>query len=197
MTRRRQDSTGTADAGGGDGFRKRTFTRTTFLPHLDGLVRSIPRLVDASRADRVDDAFAEKLLLAATAANDCRHCARFHSRLARDRGVSRETVARILERDLDAAVPDDELPALVFAQQYAESDGSPDDAARAALFDAYGAATARDMLAYVRAIHFANLTGNSVDYLLFALDRRATRLGRSAAALLDRVIGALRARCPR
>jgi hypothetical protein len=53
------------------------------------------------------------------------------------------------------------------------------------------------MLAYVRAIHFANLTGNSVDYLLFALDRRATRLGRSAAALLDRVIGALRARCPR
>jgi AhpD family alkylhydroperoxidase len=196
MTGRRQNSQDDHDPDRGDGFRKRTFTRATFPTHLAGFVRAVPRLVRATRADRVDDAFAEKLLLAATAANDCRHCARFHSRLARDRGVARETVARILERDVERAVPDDELPALAFAQRYAESDGSPGEAAVTELFDAYGAATARDVLAYVRAIHFANLAGNSFDWFLFSVDRHAGRLRRSVTARLGRAVETVDARCP-
>lgn len=144
-------------------FRKRTLTPRTLPRHAAQGLLNVPALVRANRSDRVSPAFAERLMLATTAVNECRYCARFHASLARQAGVDQSTVDALLERDGLTAVDDHERPALVFAQRYAETDGQPGREAIASLVDTYGPETAADVRAYVRAIHVANLLGNTVD----------------------------------
>lgn len=154
-------------------FRKRTLTPRTLPRHAARSLLNVPALVRANRLDRVSPAFAERLMLATTAVNECRYCARFHASLARQAGVDQSTVDAILERDGLSAVDDHERPALVFAQRYAETDGQPGREAVAALVDAYGPETATDIRAYVRAIHVANLLGNTVDAVGYRVRRLA------------------------
>jgi len=182
-----------------DGFRKTTFTARSFLPGVARFVRNLPALVRAQRADRVNDAFAEKIMLAVTAVNECQYCTRYHSDLALDTGVDEGTVRQILEGDVGTAVDDDELPALVFAQRYAEAAEDPDREAIADLRAAYGTETAADVLAFVRAIYFGNLLGNSYDAVRFATARRVRRARRCLDAVTTGVARAaerLRERCP-
>ncbi|MFC4543823.1 carboxymuconolactone decarboxylase family protein [Halosolutus amylolyticus] len=180
-------------------FQKKTFTIRSLATGIVRFVHNVPRLVRAKRADRVSDQFAEKIMLAVTAVNDCQYCTRYHTDLARETGVDGETIARILENDVDAAVDDTELPALLFAQQYAETDEKPGREAVMALRDAYGRETAADVLAFVRAIYFGNLLGNTYDGVRFALARRA-KAGRrglqDAASRIGRAVERLRERCP-
>ncbi|WP_254522478.1 carboxymuconolactone decarboxylase family protein [Natrinema caseinilyticum] len=159
----------------------------------------MPRLVRAKRADRVSEQFAEKIMLAVTAVNECQYCTRYHTDLARETGVDRETIAQILENDVGSAVDDGELPALQFAQRYAETDENPGPDALAALRDEYGRDTAADILAFIRAIYFGNLLGNTYDAVRFALAKRAQagrRCLRSASARITRTVELLRERCP-
>ncbi|OLZ41495.1 hypothetical protein A6E15_11085 [Natrinema saccharevitans] len=138
-------------------------------------------------------------MLAVTAVNDCQYCTRYHTDLARETGVDRETITLILERDVDAAVDDTELPALLFAQQYAETDEKPGREALEALEAAYGRETAGDIVAFARAIYFGNLLGNTYDGVRFALARRAQagRRGlRDARSRVGRAVERLRERCP-
>lgn len=183
----------------GDGFQKKHYTPRSFLVGAVRFVQNIPRLVRAKRADRVSDQFAEKIMLAVTAVNECQYCTRYHSDLARETGMDQETIDSILESDINAAVDDEERPALVFAQQYAEANEDPDAAAVAALREAYGPATAADVMAFVRAIYFGNLAGNTYDAVRFAVGRRVSRgrrsLGRAAAGA-ERVLERIRERCP-
>ena len=182
-----------------DGFRKTTFTARSFLPGVARFVRNLPALVRAQRADRVSDAFAEKIMLAVTAVNECQYCTRYHSDLALETGVDEGTVRQILEGDVGTAVDDDELPALVFAQRYAEAAEDPDREAIADLRAAYGTETAADVLAFVRAIYFGNLLGNSYDAVRFAVGRRVGCARRRLDAVTTGVAHAaerLRERCP-
>ncbi|WP_327053472.1 carboxymuconolactone decarboxylase family protein [Halomicrococcus gelatinilyticus] len=184
---------------GGDGFRKTTFTVRSFLPGVARFVRNLPALVRARRADRVSDAFAEKIMLAVTAVNECQYCTRYHSDLALETGVDEGTVRQILEGDVGTAVDDDELPALAFAQRYAEADESPGREAVTDLRAAYGAETAADVQAFVRAIYFGNLLGNSYDAVRFVAARRVRRARRCLEATRTGVARAaerVRERCP-
>lgn len=158
-----------------DTFSKKRFTARSFLKSSGEFIRNIPRLVRAVRADRVDAQFAEKIMLAVTAVNECRYCTRYHTSVAQETGVDQSTIDRILESDIDTAVTETEKPALVFAQRYAEANGAPSTEARSALRAAYGSGTAADVRSFVRAIYFGNLAGNTVDALKFVAARRADR----------------------
>ena len=188
------------DASGPQGeFRKKTFTVSSLKESAVRLGRALPRLVRARRADRVDDAFAEKIMLSTTAVNECQYCTRFHTSLARETGVDVETIERILESDIDAAVDTDERPALLFAQRYAEADGDPSTEARNALRTAYDRETAADIRAFVHAIYFGNLLGNSYDAARFAVARRVQVVRRRLSTVTDAVgaaLARLRERCP-
>jgi AhpD family alkylhydroperoxidase len=150
-------------------FRKTAFSPRSLLVGTGRFVRNLPAIFAARRADRVSTQFVEKIMLATTAVTECRYCTRFHTEVARGAGVEDAVIDDILAQDVGAAVDATERPALLFAQRYAETQAEPGEEAVAALVDAYGEATAADIQAYVRAIYFANLLGNSVDAVLFAV----------------------------
>lgn len=179
--------------------RNPTFTSRSLASGTVTFVRNLPGLIRARRADRVGDRFAEKIMLAVTAVNECQYCTRYHTSLARETGVSEATITGVLERDVDAAVDDVERPALVFAQRYAETEGEPGRDAVAALRDEYGPSTAADIRAFVRAIHVANLLGNTYDAVrigIAARVRAASTVPVRLSARLARRVGTLRERCP-
>jgi AhpD family alkylhydroperoxidase len=182
-----------------DGFRKKTFTVSSFYESAMRLGRALPQLARARRGDRVDDAFAEKIMLSTTAINECQYCTRFHTSLAREAGIDQATIDQILESDVEAAVDDAERPALVFAQRYAEADGNPGPDARAALREAYDPKTAADIRAFVHAIYFGNLLGNTYDAARLTISKRTRATRRRLDWVVDAVDGVLthlREKCP-
>lgn len=166
-------------------FRKRTHSLQSFLAEGSWVVWNLPRLGRATLTNRVDGQFREKLLLAVTTANDCRYCVQFHGSVAGIVGIDDETIGRIQDADIEAAVSEAEQPALLFGLQYAETDGHPTPDMLAALEAAYDPTTVADIVAFTRAMHFANLLGNTVDVGVFAIEHR-----------LARGFGRARERCP-
>lgn len=180
-------------------FRKKTFTVQSLIRGTVHFIQNLPRLVRAKRANRVSDQFAEKIMLAVTAVNECQYCTRYHTDLAQETGVGPETITSILESDIESAVDDDERPALLFAQRYAETNESPGRKAVRELQRAYGEETAADILAFIRAIYFGNLLGNTYDGVRFALARRVrvTRNARNRlSSRISHSVDRLRERCP-
>ena len=181
------------------GFQKKSFTTRTLFTGTFRFVRNFPALIRAKRADRVSEQFAEKIMLAVTAVNECQYCTRFHTDLALDVGVDSEVISDILESDIGTAVGEDERPALVFAQRYAETDQDPGDEAMAELVDEYGPETTADILAFIRAIYFGNLLGNTYDAVKFA-SRNAVERGMKCVQRVGSEVAdslkQIRDRCP-
>ncbi len=116
----------------------------------------------------------ERLMLTVTAVNRCRYCAAFHSQVAQLSGLSADEVAQLLG-GVTSLAPAGEIPALVYARQWAEAGGNPPAELQAQLAAIYGAAQARAIERVLRIIWIGNLLGNSWDALLFRLS--AGRLG--------------------
>lgn len=146
-------------------FRKRIYSPGAFQADLRQAVENMDRFRQAHRAGRVDHAFAERIMLAVTQVNGCRYCAFGHARAALHAGVSQEEIRQLMDRDWQD-LPEEQVPALLFAQHYAESGGHPDEAAWQTLVDSYGNDTAEDILAHIRMITMGNLLGNTFDALL-------------------------------
>jgi AhpD family alkylhydroperoxidase len=116
----------------------------------------------------LNPAFRERLMLAVTGVNGCRMCSYYHAKAAVETGLAGEEVRAMLARDTGRA-PEKELPALLYAQHYAESSGNPSDEARARLEEIYGEADAARIETILRMIQTANLLGNSGDYILYRI----------------------------
>jgi len=161
----------------------------TSLRHLAADLASTMRSARALRADRaagrVGTAFSERLMLCVTSVNGCRWCSFAHSRMALAAGLGPEEVRGLLGGVADGA-PEGELPALLYAQHWAETGGRPDTAARARLVGTYGPASAEAIERVIRVINTANMLGNTVDRVMGRLTR-----GRWASAIVLRtVVGA-------
>ncbi|WP_136718137.1 carboxymuconolactone decarboxylase family protein [Halorientalis salina] len=181
------------------GFKKKHYTARSLLAGVGRFVHNVPRLVRAKRADRVSDRFAEKIMLAVTAVNECQYCTRYHTELARETGVDLDTIDHLLESDIEGAVDEGERQALLFAQAYAEANENPGPETVAKLREAYGPAKAADVQAFVRAIYFGNLAGNTYDAVRYAArqhTRRARHCLRDAVATVRDVVERVRDRCP-
>jgi AhpD family alkylhydroperoxidase len=116
----------------------------------------------------ISPAFRERLMMAVTSVNACRYCAHFHAQVALTTGLSRAEIAQILDGEF-ADAPERELPALLYAQHWAETNAQPDPATRAKFIEAYGEDTARAIEYVLRMIRIGNLTGNTFDYVLYRL----------------------------
>ncbi len=131
------------------------------LAHLDD-VR------EAHHAGRVDEAFANRIMLAVTNVNGCRYCDYFHTRQALELGINEVELQQMYAGEF-GDIPEEQTVAIVFAQHYAEQQGKPDPIAWQRLQSFYGPDTARDIIAFIHMITMGNLLGNAGDALLLRL----------------------------
>ena len=145
---------------------KRTLTRENAARTLADLAVAAPVLLPALLKPKVAPALREQIMLAVTAVNECRYCQWGHTRLATAQGVPLEEVNEILGYQSLEARSSAEAAAILFAQDYAENHGAFDPTWIGSLRAHYSEAQVAEILAYVRAITFGNLAGNTVDALV-------------------------------
>lgn len=127
-----------------------------------------PLVRQAMREELVSFPFRERLMMAVTAVNQCRYCNYYHVKESLTAGLPEEEIRQLQDGIVDDA-PAEELPALLYAQHWAETDGHPDPDARQKLFEVYGSERAEAIETVLRMIRMGNLWGNTADYLLYKL----------------------------
>jgi len=170
-------------------FSKRIYDVGSYREAILDVLAHVDDLRAASRGGLVDRAFAERIMLAVTQVNGCRYCSYGHTRMALRAGMGEKEIRSLLAGDF-ADVPDAQLAAVVFAQHCAETGGNPDPDALRRVFDEYGPAGARDIMAYIRMITVGNLLGNTFDALLARIGGRPS-MGSSIWQELGVLLGGL------
>jgi AhpD family alkylhydroperoxidase len=144
-------------------FEKRIFTPALLLRDLGYLLARLPALVRALRNPEIGSAFAEKIMIVVTAINGCVYCSWFHAGRAVASGLSEREIGDMFELQFAASASRRELPALLYAQHYAETDRRPAPEMTERLKAFYGERTAGDIELLIRMIFFGNLLGNTFD----------------------------------
>lgn len=146
---------------------KRFYRRPSqMVRDLRAVAHARRRLRAMPEAEQIEPAFRERLMLAVTEVNGCRYCAWAHARMALAAGLSGADVDELAGGSLEGCPPE-EIPALLYAQHWAETDAEPDQLARLRVVETYGESRIEAMELVLRTIRIGNLLGNSFDYLLF------------------------------
>jgi AhpD family alkylhydroperoxidase len=149
------------------GYNKRYYRRISDLwRDLSALFRERSGIRALQRGLVIDKAFQERLMLAVTTVNGCRYCAYAHARMALAAGITQADIDALAEGALQGAPPD-QIPALLYAQHWAETDAAPDPEVRQSVLDAYGEQRLEAIELSMRMIRIGNLLGNTADYLLY------------------------------
>ena len=120
----------------------------------------------------IDDQFRERLMLAVTGVNGCRYCQYAHARMALKCGLSQSEIEALSAGALQGSPPE-QLPALLYAQHWAESNAHPDPQTRQCVLEQYGEETMPVIELSLRMIRMGNLMGNTWDYLLYKTSFRS------------------------
>lgn len=136
------------------------------LTDLRAAISQREALRSAMRSDGLDSAFRERLMLVVTGVNGCRYCSYVHAREALAKGISRDEIRSLGERIFEGSPPE-EVPALLYAQYWAEKDGKPDWTMRERIRQRYGSDMLDRIEAVLRMIRMGNLMGNTMDYVLY------------------------------
>ena len=153
------------------GFRRRIYTSPMhFLRDLWRILRSIRAVLALSLPGGIAAGFRERIMLVVTGVNGCRHCAWGHEILAQRAGLSKADIASLLALNLGHC-DEGETPGLLYAIQWAESNGVATAEARSGLEATYGPDGALQIEAAVLMIHAGNRFGNTYDYWLSRITR--------------------------
>jgi AhpD family alkylhydroperoxidase len=150
-------------------FRKRTFSLSLYARSLAAVMTASPVLVRALIRPRISPARREQVMLGVTSVNDCRYRNWGHTALAQRNGVDLAALRQILG---SGSLGTDSTPgevAICYAQHVASGHGDADPAAERALAAAWTPDEQAEIKAYITAITFGNLTGNSADAWLARL----------------------------
>ena len=147
---------------------EKEFSRKIFTPKLlitDSLflMSRMPRMISLLFDKHITRAFAEKIFAVVTAVNGCSYCTWFHAKAAVASGISDDELKNMLNLQFQADADDFEIPALLYAQHYAETNRNPDPEMTQRLEMFYGKKTARNIFLVIRIIFFGNLIGNTSD----------------------------------
>jgi len=126
-------------------------------------------MIRRAMGELITPAFRERLMMVVTEVNGCRYCSYFHARNALMAGVSQEELRELLDRSIPKDTPAGELPALAYAQHWAESGAKPDQDAVRRLVEVYNPEKTAAIHIILRMIRVGNLLGNLGDYLLYRL----------------------------
>jgi len=113
----------------------------------------------------ITPAFRERLMLVVTAVHRCRYCSYAHAREALSNGIPQEEIEALAQGMFEGS-PSEEVPALLYAQHWAEADGEPEASVREQVVAQYGEQVVEMMELALRMIRAGNLSGNTFDYLM-------------------------------
>ncbi|MDD3920936.1 MAG: carboxymuconolactone decarboxylase family protein [Eubacteriales bacterium] len=120
--------------------------------------RSMPRFQRARKEGVASETFMERLMLAVTEVNKCAMCSYAHTKMALEAGLSQEEIHAMLSGDTTGA-NEEELPAILFAQHYADTRGKPDREAWETIVKDYGEEKSQAILGAIRVIMMGNAYG--------------------------------------
>jgi len=146
-------------------FSKRSFSFRSFIRYIALMFKQLPSIMpmlSSAPESRLSAAFQERIMMAVTAVNDCRYCSFFHAKMALEAGCSDDEIEQILGSELSCVDPG-ELPALAFAQHFAESHEHPSPIALKRLLQVYGRSKTGRILLACMGITMGNLLGNTID----------------------------------
>ncbi len=146
-----------------DVYDKKIFTPSLLFSDLGYLISHGRAIGRAMKNPDVGRDFIGKIMMVVTAINGCTYCTWFHAKQAVEGGMSQEEMQSMFDLQFEASATEHELPGLLYAQHYAETNRQPDPDMTARLNDFYGETTARDVMLMIRVIFFGNLLGNTFD----------------------------------
>ncbi len=144
-------------------FTKRILNLSNWIKYFIQFILYLPRIGIIKISKRISHSLQEKILLSTTSVNKCILCARFASEMAFKEGVNQEEILSILNMDLNKnnKCNKDDIIALLFAQNYAETNGKPNKDIKEHLYNYYGKNKADDIVVLTKKSHFFNLSGNT------------------------------------
>ena len=151
------------------GFQKRIYTFGTLITDVGFLAANLPRAAAMARNEKISQTFIEKIMTVVTAVNGCVYCSWFHAKQAVESGLSEAEVQNLFNLQFETDASEYELPALLYAQHYAETNRNPQPEMTEKLVAHYGDETAKQILLVIRMIYFGNLSGNTWDAILSRL----------------------------
>ena len=119
---------------------------------------SMGKFMKGRKENLVSTHFVERIMLAVTEVNDCPVCSYGHTKMAIESGMSSQEIENMLSGE-HATVPTKELPAIMYAQHYAEYRGRPTKEAYEGLVKAYGKKKSESILGAIRVIMMGNALG--------------------------------------
>lgn len=128
-------------------------------------LRTIGYLARARRKNEVSRDCIERIMLAVTGVHDCAVCSHGHAKMALEAGMSADEIRDLLAGVMDD-VPAGELPAVLFAQHYADSRARPSRESWESIVDLYGLSRARGILGAIRMIMVGNTYGITLGSLV-------------------------------
>lgn len=150
-------------------FRRRIYASPGEWLNDLGYIMSRRAMIRRAMRQLIPVEFRERIMMVVTEVNGCRYCSHFHSSQALNSGVSEEELRELLAGNIPARSPAEELPALFYAQHWAESNAQPGPQAEQHLREIYGGEKAEAIHIILRMIRMGNLLGNTADYLLYQL----------------------------
>ena len=150
-------------------FRRRIYSSIgAFWKDLKGLFSDRKKIRALMREELIPPCFRERIMLAVTSVNKCRYCSYGHSRQALTEGVPQEEVRSLCHGVLDES-PEEEIPALLYAQHWADCSGNIDQDTRERIIAIYGPQKTHAIEMSIRLIQTGNLLGNTFDYFLYRM----------------------------
>ncbi|MDK2867587.1 MAG: hypothetical protein PWP51_2866 [Clostridiales bacterium] len=146
---------------------KKVYTVSAFYPILFNGLRTFRYMRQAKKEGLLDDPFIERIMLAVTEVNGCEICSYGHTKMALEIGMDEAEIKKLLTGDT-SELSLEEVPAIVFAQHYADTRGVPSEEAWEKIVDYYGKPKALGILGAIRAI----MVGNAYGIALSALRSR-------------------------
>lgn len=146
---------------------KKFYSVSEFYTILYEGLRTIPFLRENKKNGSMSNHFIERIMLAVTEVNGCEVCSYEHTKIALKQGMKEEEIKMLLSGTTEN-IPSDELPAVMFAQHYADTKGKPDEDAWQTIVTTYGKKKALGILGAIRMI----MIGNSYGIALSAFKSR-------------------------
>jgi len=124
------------------------------------------KIKQVMRNGPISDSFRERIMLTVTEVNGCRYCQYAHAKMAINAGLNASEI-EFLADGVFHHCPPEEVPALLYAQHWAEADGNPEHQTREEVVKIYGEDVINAMELAMRMIRMGNLMGNTWDYILY------------------------------